>query len=924
MKRFALCLPVLLVLLAPAGILYPLWGRPVAAGEDDLVYFFPSREMTGRAIAQGELFAYNRLEATGMPLTADPQAAVMFPPTWLFAALDAKAAYGVCIYLAFAVAGLGAYVYLRRVGLALTAAVFGAVAFQFSGFLVGHRVHLGLIQTAAFLPWGLWGIELLRSPRSPAEPQAKPLAAFAVLAPVGFLALAAGHWPTCIHMGLAWTAYLLLRARPLPRALAIGAAAGVLAATLAAPQIAAAADLLQHATRHRIGYATAGENSFFPVAGVLAFFPFLFGNRTPNFLSQRWWGPWHQCEMLGYVGLATLALAFAAVWRMYRKRKSRISNPKSQIPGSGSQIPDPQFPTSNGKTQISDLRFGMVPLVRAWTWLGAGAFVWMLGYYLATYRLIHALPVLGIVRCPARMLLVLDFALCTLAACTVHALTMSEGERAKRLWRTARWTATRGLPVAMLAVWGLVAAAAGLLEWLHPNKAAGFEFFVGWADEALAAVVPWNPAVWTALVALAVTVAALAWWLRPGRAARARRAPLLVALLLADLFVVARFVDVAPASQQDPGTSPAARWLAGNAAEGAYRVWGLSDSYHARASELLLPKAANAMGFATINSYGPFQSPRHAHLLGFRIFGTNPQWRALLRGNHLLSLYGVRYLLAAEPEFREVIEVVRVPDASPGEDGPGLLGGDWALLAAEAGGSGVRLRSPSPWRLAQSSARQPVALRADTVYRISLDVRAPEGGAANFLQAGVHIKRPDGGWFQPETFRLVIHPEHIGAGWRRFERTFRTPEDVSGTAGFRLMTMSERPIEVRKVRLRASRHDAPISLGGNLRPGERVYHQVAELPPIREGEPPVAVYVNRLCRADMPVQAHPTEADIEALRFPDAALRARFVRGELPAVPDVGLPPTEGATSLLFLATLPAAVAYVLAFALAGLRRRRR
>ena len=160
-------LPLLLILAAPPVMLWAIWVNPVSAGEDDVVYVYPLRQMVGQALREGRWPVNNPLEATGAPLMADPQSAVMFPATWLFAALPGKLAYSLSVFLAFSVAGGGAYLYLRGLGLVRPAATFGAVAFMFCGFMVGHRVHLPMIQTAGFLPWGLWGIERHRPAAAP-------------------------------------------------------------------------------------------------------------------------------------------------------------------------------------------------------------------------------------------------------------------------------------------------------------------------------------------------------------------------------------------------------------------------------------------------------------------------------------------------------------------------------------------------------------------------------------------------------------------------------------------------------------------------------------------------------------------------------------------------------------------------------------
>ncbi len=853
-------LTVVLILLAPAAMLYTLWGNPVSAGEDDVIYYYPMRKMVGEKLRKLQWPLENPHEATGTPLLADPQSAVMYPPTWLFAVMPAKPAYSLTLMLGFAIAGLGTYAYLRRLGLVNGAAGFGAVAMMFCGFFVGHRVHLSILHAAAWLPWGLWCIERLC---------ARPLAALAGMVPVAYLALTAGHWPTFIHMSVIWAAYLLLRARPLVRSLAVAAAAVAIVAMLAAPQIDATLRLMGQVTRNAVGYSTAGENSYYPASAVLMLFPMLFGCRMQNFLAGPWWGPWHLCETLGYVGLVTLVLAAVGVWKLYRKEKKKEKKENSTQPegpcGSTqrsqrriwSYLPSSAFSACSALKQLSGQTTNAAlavqadeenvdqfrSLVRVWVWIGAAALVWMLGYYLPTYRLVHMLPVLGVVRCPARMILGLDMALVTIAAITIHLIIAGPGAWPARLAASVRRGATVKLPAAMAAVLALTAAGAGLSVWLYGGNLPEFG---GSAWTALRGVLPTNPAVWVQALLAAATIAAVRWWL----AAPARRAAALAAVLLVDMFFVTRFVDVPPvgAVGPDPDDSPAARWIAGQAPSVmGCRVWGIGESYHDRPAELLSPKTAHALGISTINSYGPFQSAAHAQLFEFQIFGTNRNWAWLIRRNELLSAYGVRYILTARKDVREVLDSVRVPAGPALPDGPNLLTDEWAFSKAHIVGGVLGLRKPlmSCW----STAQQSVKARPGTIYRISLDARAPQGGAADYLRAELYTPDRDLPWSQKEPLGLMAYPDQIGQDWRHFEWTFKTPADIDANAMFRVYTKSERPIEVGCLVFCESHWDHPRRAfpypEGPLEAGMHLYVLRAELAPRRPGDPTVAVYENQ-------------------------------------------------------------------------------
>jgi len=827
-----------LFILGPMAVLYPLWSHPTSAGEDDAVYFLPARTLAGRALAAGDWPRWNPAEAAGVPFAADPQVALCFPATWLFAVLPATLAYSLSVFAAFSAAGGGAYLYLRRIGLLRPAAVFGAAAFMFSGFLVGHRVHLGLIQAASLLPWGLWAVERLR---------ARPGRGLVAMAAVFALALATGHWPTVVHMTLIWGAYLLLRGRPWRRAVLTAAAAVAGGVMLNAPQIVTTLRGFGGSMRSGIPYAVAGENSFSPLSAVLAFFPFLMGTRTPNFYGQTWWGPWHQSEMLGYVGLVTLVLAVGGMWRLYRR-------PRREAPA--------QRKPTEGFPWVLTPRADLTSLVRAWTWILIASILWSLGYYLPTYRLIHAIPGFGSLRCPARMLLGVDMALAALAAMAIHSLAT---DPPPKLARTVRQWSRYWLPICMagsVIVIGLLGLGDRWGWW------PAWKVVSGPVEAIRGALHPLSPAIYVPVALAAATAAAVWFFLRDPRG----RAWWLVALLLADLGMVARFVDMPAGGQEafDPDNSPAARWLRANAADGPYRVWGLSDSYHARPAELLLPKTCATLGFESISSYGPLSPIEHARLFGFRPWGENGQWEWLIRRNHLLSLYNVRYVLAADPRFRGVIELVRIAEGPALPDGPELLGAEWSM--ANAGLDGGILRLGPRWRLSPGWARQKVSLVPGRVYRIAMDLRAP-GRAGHMVAARFVADAGSLSSWRDESACLRVDWEQFAPRWRHFEKTFRY-QGSEGRGDFEVVALGRGAIEVANVSLREVDWPAPVNLGGRLAAAEAVYRDLtpAGLEPVRAGDPRVHVYENRLCLPrSFPAEAAGGFADslevIEELRW---------------------------------------------------------
>jgi hypothetical protein len=271
--------------------------------------------------------------------------------------------------------------------------------------------------------------------------------------------------------------------------------------------------------------------------------------------------------------------------------------------------------------------------------------------------------------------------------------------------------------------------------------------------------------------------------------------------------------------------------------------------------------------------------------------------------------------------------------AKPAEElGPNLIGADWAPHRVEVGQGTWRLETPFLW--SPSEARTPLALEPNTIYRISLDARGPEDGAANFLRADVFHKGADDSWFQPGDWGLTVPAEQIGTNWRHFRWTFGTAGEIPSPLGFRLYSMSERPIEVRGLTLRKlSARESP-DMPGPLTPGEAVYVKVAQVPAEDPADAPVVIYENRLASREQPLPwelqrlwGEQAEEKVEKMKWNAYTLMEKLTQKVFPPIPPYpGLPasfPPAVMTRLALATTLPGAGLYVLAALLSLLRCRR-
>jgi hypothetical protein len=136
-------------------------GNRLISGEPtiDPNYGFTSEALGIRAaedVFSGRLPLWNHYEGFGTPLLGEMQAAALFPPTWL-----QILPHGQVLELAILqlLAGLGTFLFLRKIGVDLRAALVGGLLFQLNGVFAWFRFSIN--NPIAFLPWLLLVIEAL-------------------------------------------------------------------------------------------------------------------------------------------------------------------------------------------------------------------------------------------------------------------------------------------------------------------------------------------------------------------------------------------------------------------------------------------------------------------------------------------------------------------------------------------------------------------------------------------------------------------------------------------------------------------------------------------------------------------------------------------------------------------------------------------
>ena len=267
---------------------------------DVYAYHIPLRHMVAERLQAGRLPLWNPYWFAGTPLWANPQTAVLYPPSVLFQFFPVIPALNATWLLHLLLAAGGGYLFFRRLRLSPAGAFTLAAAYALSPFVLG-RVAQGvptLLASLAWIPWtwlafvsgvpGLLAVVLALQGLS-GHPQ------FAAANAAGLLAAAA------------WR-------RRLPGVLAEAAGAGLLTVVQAFPTL----EFLSRSVRAHwdAKFAAGYRLPFEALASLLS--PAARG--TPWSAFSRLPSVWFETSVL-YVGLVPLALALWGLGRAARLRR---------------------------------------------------------------------------------------------------------------------------------------------------------------------------------------------------------------------------------------------------------------------------------------------------------------------------------------------------------------------------------------------------------------------------------------------------------------------------------------------------------------------------------------------------------------------------------------------------------------------------
>ena len=170
----------LLLLVALAG---PSFCGRIYTHDDLGCFHLPIRAFYAEQLARREQVDWMPSLFCGFDLTGEGQGGTYHPWHWLlYHTLPLASAWTAELLANYALLLAGTYYFLRRWRMPAEAAMFGSLAFTFSGFNLLRLVHPNAVAIIAHLPWLLWAIDRVLRPDSQRSPRMRSLTGLAWIA----------------------------------------------------------------------------------------------------------------------------------------------------------------------------------------------------------------------------------------------------------------------------------------------------------------------------------------------------------------------------------------------------------------------------------------------------------------------------------------------------------------------------------------------------------------------------------------------------------------------------------------------------------------------------------------------------------------------------------------------------------------------
>ena len=290
---------------------------------DQFCFFYPNRILAWNAIRAGEWPLWNHLSCGGMPLLANAQSAVLYPPHVLYALFEPVRAMTLCILLKLFLCGMSAYLCGRGLGFRHAPSVFLGIAWMLSSYAFAY-LFWPLADVGAWVPILFLGVERALEQRYRSS--------FFLTTFAATLMLLAGHPETAFTMGVGVGFYFCFRlvaeeaaSGRVFRAAGVQAAAWAAALLLSAAQLVPLLEFMLNSLTFGSRAQGASVDSSVNLSVMLAgWIPRFFGSGAEDTM----WGSANQWDKIivaiVYPGLAVwICASLAANRRLASRRMNR-------------------------------------------------------------------------------------------------------------------------------------------------------------------------------------------------------------------------------------------------------------------------------------------------------------------------------------------------------------------------------------------------------------------------------------------------------------------------------------------------------------------------------------------------------------------------------------------------------------------------
>ncbi|HEY2324780.1 MAG TPA: hypothetical protein VGJ82_18115, partial [Thermoanaerobaculia bacterium] len=195
-------------------------------------YYFPTKSVIHRIVAEGALPLWNPYYSGGQPAIANPEYEVFYPGQWLIFLRDFYLGFRLHILLHFFIGATGMYLLMRSLGTRVASALATAIAFVLGGPFLSATNLLPILFPIAWFPWSALFVRRYVRDRRNGD-----LAAAAVCNAMIVLVFEPGCLVQIAAIGAGYGLYQWRNGRRLWRTAADTAAPFVLALLLAAVQV---------------------------------------------------------------------------------------------------------------------------------------------------------------------------------------------------------------------------------------------------------------------------------------------------------------------------------------------------------------------------------------------------------------------------------------------------------------------------------------------------------------------------------------------------------------------------------------------------------------------------------------------------------------------------------------------------------------